>query len=184
MKYCSKCGSSKLVYEEPESDNRPRYSCENCQKIFYDNPRVIAGCIVEADDKYLLCQRAIKPRVGTWTLPAGYMECGETMEQAAEREVWEEAGARVEVIAPYSMFSIPHIDQVYIIYRAELLEISHSAGDESLQVDLFSPKQIPWDNIFYPAVKDVLERYIQEKQQGNFGIYAGSVESGVVHFVR
>ena len=182
MKYCSECGSANLVLRAPGHDTHRRLTCGDCDKVFYHNPRMIAGCIVEHDGKYLMCQRAITPRPGTWTLPAGFMECGETVEQAAAREVWEETGARVEITAPYSIFSVPQIDEVYIMFRAQLIEFSDEPGPETMAAKLLSPEEIPWDNIFYPAIKDILQRYIDEKAAGTFGMYMGCSEDGTVHF--
>lgn len=184
MKYCSECGSANLAHKAPGHDTHTRLTCQDCGKIFYHNPNVIAGCIVEHDGKYLMCQRAIKPRPGSWTLPAGFMECGETVEEAAKREVWEETGARVDIISPYSVFSVPQIDEVYIIFRASLIEFSDEPGPETAQVELLSPDEIPWDNIFYPAIKDIFQRYIEEKSRGVFGIYMGCSQEGTVHFMQ
>ncbi|MGB0944728.1 MAG: NUDIX domain-containing protein [Marinomonas sp.] len=184
MKFCSECGSANLVLRKTNHDTHSRYTCADCEKIFYHNPKVIAGCIVEHEGKYLMCQRAIKPRTGTWTLPAGFMECGETVEQAAQREVWEETGAKIEIIAPYSIFSVPQINEVYIMFRAKLVAFTDEPGPETLAADLLSADQIPWDNIFYPAIKDILQRYIAEKEQGTFGMYTGCSDEGIVHFMQ
>jgi ADP-ribose pyrophosphatase len=184
MKYCSECGSADLALRTTNHDTHSRFTCNKCGMIFYHNPKVIAGCIVEHGDKYLMCQRAIKPRTGTWTLPAGFMECGETVEEAAKREVWEETGAQIEIIAPYSIFSVPQINEVYIVFRAKLIEFTDEPGPETLAADLLSAKDIPWDNIFYPAIKDILQRYITEKNQGTFGMYMGCSADGIVHFMQ
>lgn len=184
MNYCSECGSANLELRTTGHDTHSRLVCADCDKIFYHNPRVIAGCIVEQDGKYLMCQRAITPRPGTWTLPAGFMECKETVEQAAAREVFEETGARVDIVAPYSIFSVPQISEVYIMFRATLIEFAEPHGPETQQVAMLAPDEIPWDNIFYPAIKDILQRYIDEKARGTFGIYMGCSEDGTVHFMQ
>lgn len=182
INFCSACGSNQLKWQTPGQDSHSRLTCEQCGNIFYHNPKVIAGCIIEEDGKYLMCQRAIQPRPGTWTLAAGFMECGETVEQAAIREVWEETGAKVEIIAPYSLFSVPQIDEVYIMFRAKIIAFEGVPGPETLAVKMLSAEEIPWDNIFYPAIKDILQRYIQEREQGDFGMYLGCSEEGSVHF--
>ena len=184
MKYCSECGSDKLIYIKPKNDTCKRLSCSACNKIFYHNPIVIAGGITEYKGKYLMCQRAIEPRIGSWTLPAGFMEDGETVEEAASREIWEETGAKVELLAPYSIFSIPTINEVYIIFRAKLIDLEQQPGPETQQIKLFSPNKIPWDNIFYPAIKNILQRYIQEKDKGTFGMYMGNAQQGTIHFMQ
>lgn len=181
IKFCSQCGSSNLQQRTEGHDNHSRLGCADCGHVFYHNPKVIAGCIIEQQGKYMMCQRAIHPRPGSWTLPAGFMECGETVEQAAMREVWEETGARVEILSPYSVFSVPQINEVYIIFRAQLLEQSDPPGPETAQIAFFAPDEIPWDNIFYPAIKDIFQRYIEEKNRGVFGVYMGCAEDGRVH---
>ena len=127
---------------------------------------------------------AIGARPGTWTLPAGFMEAGETTEQAALREVWEESGVRAEIVSPYSIFSVPKISEVYIIFRAIALEITGQFGPETLDYKFFAPEDIPWDSIYYPAIRQILERYIAERQAGVYGIYIGNDDSGKVHFIR
>jgi ADP-ribose pyrophosphatase YjhB (NUDIX family) len=121
VKFCSTCGAS-VSLRIPEGDNRERFVCTSCQTIHYQNPKIVAGTIPEWDGQILLCRRAIEPRYGLWTLPAGFMENGETTEQAAMRETWEEAGARIEILGLYSIFSIPHISQVYMLFRGELVD--------------------------------------------------------------
>ena len=184
MKYCSECGGNNLRYREQNSDSHFRLTCGDCHHVFYQNPKIITGCIVEHEGKYLMCQRAIKPRPGTWTLPAGFMECGETVEAAAIRETREETGAKVEIIAPYSIFSVPQIDEVYVIFRAKLIQLSDQPGPETLKVSLLTTSEIPWDNIFYPAISDILKRYIEEREQSSFGMYTGCHENGIVHFTH
>ncbi|MGY0216474.1 NUDIX domain-containing protein [Endozoicomonadaceae bacterium StTr2] len=184
MKYCSECGSSRLERRLQGHDTHYRMFCGECDKVFYHNPKMIAGCIVEHEGKFLMCQRAINPRPGSWTLPAGFMECGETVEEAAVREVWEETGARVEIVAPYSLFSVPQIDEVYIMFRARLLEFTDQPGPETAEARLLAPEEIPWENIFYPAIKDILQRYIAEYNKSSFGMYLGCSQEGTVHFAH
>jgi ADP-ribose pyrophosphatase len=168
----------------PTGDTHERLMCASCHYVHYVNPKIIAGCILELEGKYLLCQRAIPPRPGTWTLPAGFMESGETTEQAALREVWEESGVRAEIISPYSIFSVPQISEVYIVFRAIVLENTGKFGPETLACRFFAPEDIPWDEIYYPAIRQILERYIIERQAGVYGLYVGNDDTGVVHFIR
>ncbi|UFH50772.1 NUDIX hydrolase [Pseudomonas sp. KNUC1026] len=183
-RYCPQCGNAQLAEGIPAGDTHRRLHCPGCGYVHYLNPKIIAGCIVEHDGRYLLCQRAIAPRPGTWTLPAGFMEAGETTEQAALRETFEEAGVRAQLIAPYSLFSVPRISEVYILFRATLLSMDEHWGEESLDRRFFAPGEIPWDNIYYPAIRQILERYIEERQHGVFGIYTGNDDEGTVHFMR
>lgn len=182
--FCAQCGSQDLGLQRPAGDTHERLMCRACGYIHYVNPKIIAGCIIERDGKYLLCQRAIPPRPGTWTLPAGFMEGNETTEQAALREVWEESGVRAEILSPYSIFSVPRISEVYIIFRAIVLEDTGQYGPETQDCRFFAPDEIPWGAIYYPAIRQILERYIEERQAGVYGIYMGNDDSGKVHFIR
>jgi ADP-ribose pyrophosphatase YjhB (NUDIX family) len=179
MKFCTTCGH-KLVKKIPPGDTLARFVCESCQQVHYQNPRVITGCIAHWQGKILLCRRAIAPRVGSWTLPAGYMENGETMEQGALREAREETGANIRLDTLYSVFDIEAINQVYIIYRGLLLDEKLTVGVECSEVSLFSPDDIPWDNLFYPAIRDLLERYVADLDLGKFSLYTGTSEKGRV----
>jgi ADP-ribose pyrophosphatase YjhB (NUDIX family) len=183
-RFCSNCGTGGLSRQRPAGDTHERLMCANCGHIHYENPKIIAGCIVEQDGKYLLCQRAIPPRPGTWTLPAGFMENGETTEQAALREVWEESGVCAEIVAPYSIFSVPRISEVYIIFRASVLKASGQFGPETLDIRFFAPEEIPWESIYYPAIRQILERYIEERKADLYGLYMGNDDCGKVHFIR
>ncbi|GIZ13787.1 NUDIX hydrolase [Pseudomonas sp. NCCP-436] len=184
LRFCPQCGSAGLNRQQPAGDTHTRLLCTSCGYIHYENPKIITGCIIERDGKYLLCQRAIPPRPGTWTLPAGFMENGESTEQAALREVWEETGVRAEILSPYSIFSVPRISEVYIIFRAGVLEVTGQHGPETLDWRFFAADEIPWDAIYYPAIRQILERYIAERQAGVYGIYMGNDDSGRVHFIR
>lgn len=175
MKFCSSCGASVSLCI-PEGDNRARYVCDECQTIHYQNPNIVAGCIPEWQGRILLCQRAIEPRYGLWTLPAGFMENGETAEQAALRETREEAGACVKIDSLFSIFSIPHISQVYLLYRGELCDGIYTPGRESLQCVLFDEKEIPWEKLAFPVMTETLKRYYRFKNEGNgFPLQRGEI---------
>jgi ADP-ribose pyrophosphatase YjhB (NUDIX family) len=136
MKYCSQCGDP-VSHIVPEGDNRPRYVCTSCKTIHYQNPKVVAGCLPFFEDKVLLCKRAIAPRKGYWTLPAGYLENGETTSQGALRETIEEANANVELLDLYTLFSLPHISQIYMFYRARLTDLDFSQARRPWKRDYF-----------------------------------------------
>ncbi|MCW9014129.1 MAG: NUDIX hydrolase [Gammaproteobacteria bacterium] len=174
MKFCNHCGSS-VSYRIPEGDHLPRFICNNCNTIHYQNPRIIAGCIPEWQDKILLCRRAIEPRHGLWTLPAGFMENGETTLQGAARESFEEAHAELNDMSLYCMFSIPHISQVYMMYRGELKNGFARPGPESLEVQLFSEAEIPWDELAFPVIKETLALYYTDKKAGKCEIHDGEI---------
>ena len=167
MKFCSKCGANvRLVI--PDGDDRHRHVCVNCSTIHYQNPRIIAGCLPIHDDKVLLCKRAIEPRYGLWTLPAGFMENGESTEQGALRESWEEARARLELHGLYTLFSLPEINQVYMFFKGNLTDLDFSAGPESLEVELFEEHQIPWHELAFPVVKKTLQHYFSDRVRGDY----------------
>ena len=174
MKFCSSCGA-KVVLRIPEGDNLPRYICETCGEIHYQNPKIVAGCILEWQDKILLCKRAIEPRHGLWTLPAGFMENKETTPQAALRETLEEANARAQIISLFALYNIPHISQVYIMFRAKMTDLDYKPGTESLEVELFSEDQIPWDDLAFPVIKETLARYFKDRSTGKFNIHVEDV---------
>lgn len=153
----------------------PRFVCDDCQMIHYQNPNVVAGCIPEWEDKIILCRRAIEPRYGLWTLPAGFMENGETTQQAAARETLEEANAVVEVSSLYSMFSLPHINQVYLIFRARLTDSNFGPGVESLEVELYDEQDIPWDMMAFPVIAETLKRYYKDRAKGRFQTHIGEI---------
>lgn len=174
MKYCSQCGST-VSWAVPESDNVPRHICGGCGTIHYQNPKVVVGCIAEWEGRVLFCRRAIEPRYGLWTLPAGFMENGETVQQGAARETLEEACARVEIGPLYTLFNLPHINQVYMLFRSRLLDLDFSPGDESLEVDLLDEGQIPWDEIAFPVIEESLRLYYQDRAQGRFRLHTGDI---------
>lgn len=148
-----------------------RHVCSACGHIQYENPRLIVGCIAEWEGKILLCRRAIEPRLGFWTLPAGFMENGESAAQAASRETLEESGAHVAIDAPFAMFSIAHINQVHLFYRGKLTSPDYLAGEESLEVALLEPCDIPWQALAFRSVGRCIELYLQERLTGCFGFH-------------
>ena len=174
MNYCSHCGAT-LSFELPAGDNRPRFVCRHCETIHYQNPKMVVGCLPVWEDQVLLCRRAIEPKYGLWTLPAGFMENGEAADEGAMRETLEEAGARVEVIDLYTMISLPDIDQVYLLYLAKLLDLDFAAGEESLEVALFREADIPWEHIAFRTVEETLRHYFHDRCQGHFPLHRGKL---------
>lgn len=167
MKFCSQCGAN-VSHKIPAGDNRHRYVCDHCHTVHYENPRIIAGCLPIYKNQVLLCKRAIEPRYGLWTLPAGFMENGESTEQAALRETYEEANAKVHIEKLYTLTSILHVDQVQIIYLATLPEPKFSVSEESLEVKLFSEDEIPWDELAFPTITNALRFYFEDRKEGIF----------------
>jgi ADP-ribose pyrophosphatase YjhB (NUDIX family) len=167
MKFCSNCGNP-LQFAVPPGDDRGRFLCPACGAIHYQNPRVVAGCIPEAQDRVLLCRRAIEPCYGKWTLPAGYLENGETVTACAERETREETGARVAGLAPYLLYNICHINQIYLMFRARVVHAGEGPGKESLEVKLFTEAEIPWEQIAFRVITATLQRYFTDRRSGAF----------------
>jgi len=180
MNFCSRCGAT-VRLEVPPGDDRPRHVCGACGTVHYQNPKVVAGCIPQWGDRLLLCRRAIEPRYGLWTLPAGFMENGETTAEAAARETLEEANARVEIDALYTLFNIPDINQVYLLFRARLLDLDVSAGAESLEVRLLSEEEIPWDRIAFPAIRKTLSLYFDDRRRRLFRLHTGDIRKARDH---
>jgi ADP-ribose pyrophosphatase YjhB (NUDIX family) len=174
IKFCTHCGAD-VSFEIPARDALPRHVCKRCGHIQYENPRLVVGCVASWEDKILLCRRAIEPRLGYWTLPAGFMENGETTAEAATRETFEEAGAKIIIDAPFAMVSIAHINQVHLFYRGRLATADHAAGEESLEVCLVRPADIPWSDMAFRSVTHCLERYLDDAARGCFGFHETSL---------
>ncbi len=174
MNFCSNCGQP-LTFLKPPGDDRFRYCCETCGVIHYQNPLMVVGCIPEMEDKILLCRRAIEPCYGKWTLPAGYLENGETVAAGAKRETFEEARARVEILAPYALYNICHVNQIYLMFRARLEDDNFQAGSESLVVRLFSEDDIPWHEIAFRVIKETLKQYYMDRRTGRFQFFVGDI---------
>jgi ADP-ribose pyrophosphatase YjhB (NUDIX family) len=168
IKFCSSCGSGRIELRVPDGDNLPRFVCGACGAIHYQNPKVVVGCLPEWEDRVLLCRRAIEPRHGLWTLPAGFLENGETVAAGAVRETLEEASARVELGELYTMISLPHISQIYIMFRARLVDLDFGPGPESLEVRLFREEEIPWEEMAFRTIGRTLRNYFLDCKLGSF----------------
>ena len=165
MNFCSVCGQPVIV-KVPEGDHLPRFVCSACGVIHYQNPRIIAGCVIETEGKILLCKRAIEPRLGYWTIPAGFMEKGESVQNAAAREAIEEALAQVQIGSLLAIVNVLHADQVHIMFRGRLINPAFGVGPESLETALYLEDEIPWDEIAFRSVEFALRRYLEDRRDG------------------
>jgi ADP-ribose pyrophosphatase YjhB (NUDIX family) len=176
MKFCSNCGSPDLRTEVPLGDNRPRTVCGNCGEVHYRNPKIIAGCLPIWEGKVLLCRRAINPRAGFWNVPAGFLEIGETVEDGAIREVWEEAEARVRLLSLQTVFTFTSYWHVYLQFVGELVDGQFGVGEESTEAKLFNEEEIPWDEIAFESSRFALHRYFEDRRHGGeFKLHIGSI---------
>ena len=180
MNFCSNCGQ-KTVEKIPLGDHQVRQVCSSCGTIHYVNPKVICGALVIHQDKVLLCRRAIEPRYGLWTLPAGYMELFETMEQGAARETREEAEAEVTIEQLYCMYNIPRIGQIYVLFKAQLMDGIFGAGEETIESCLFSEDEIPWEQLAYPSVERTLRHYFTDRKTQQFEMHLETLGSRLDH---
>ena len=171
MKFCSNCGSA-VARRVPPGDNLPRWVCDQCGIVHYQNPLLVVGAVPEFEGRVLLCRRAIEPRYGYWTLPAGFMENDETAGQAALRETLEEAGARIELGEPFTLISVPYVNQVHLYYRARLVDLEFKPGEESLEVALYEEAGIPWQDIAFRTVAATLRHWFADRGKGAFGFHA------------
>ncbi|MEE4362048.1 MAG: NUDIX hydrolase [Pseudomonadales bacterium] len=174
MRFCSECGEA-VHLRIPQGDERERHVCDGCGTIHYRNPRIVTGCLAVHDGRVLLCRRAIEPRRGFWTLPAGFMENGETAAEGALRETWEEARANVELDGLYTLFNLPHINQVYLFYRGRLVAPEYDAGPESLAVELVAPEDLPWNELAFPVVRDTLRYWCEDRTTQQYPVRSGDV---------
>ena len=177
MRFCSACGHQ-VEQVVPPGDNRLRFCCPGCSAIHYQNPRMVLGTIPVWKDQVLLCRRAIEPRYGKWTLPAGFMEVGETTGDGAIRETIEEAGARVDLGPLFTMIDVPHVHQVHLFFLADLRDTAFAAGTESLEVRLFEEHAIPWEEIAFRTVAATLRHFFADRQRGEFGLHTEAIVAG------
>ena len=182
MKFCSECAHP-VALAIPEGDNRPRHVCTHCGTIHYQNPKLVVGSLPvwegDGELKVLLCKRAIEPRYGYWTLPAGFMENEESTSAAAIRETVEEAGANIELGPLFTMLNVAHVHQVHLFYLARLIDLDYAAGIESLDVQLFSEREIPWADLAFPTIRTTLELFFADRERlregGSYGFHSRDI---------
>lgn len=174
VNFCSACGAPVLL-RVPPGDSLPRHVCGRCNTIHYSNPKIVVGTLPMWEDRVLLCKRAIEPCLGKWTLPAGFMENNETITAAAQRETIEESGAHIELGAIYTLISVPHISQVHVIYRAQMLDLDFAPGEETLELALFREQEIPWDEIAFRTIAMTLRHYFADLRTGTFGFHSDAI---------
>ncbi|MCP3876635.1 MAG: NUDIX hydrolase [Desulfobacteraceae bacterium] len=165
IKFCTSCGS--LTEKKiPPDDDHARSVCKKCGQVHYTNPKMVVGCIPELEGKILLCKRNIEPQKGKWTLPAGYLENGESVQEGAARETLEETNATVQIIEPYRLFNIVFVDQIYFMFRSTLTSKTFGPTSESIEVRLFDEKEIPWEEIAFESIKQTLLHYFEDRKNG------------------
>lgn len=170
IRHCRSCGST-VTYQVPVDDSRERAVCGTCAHIDYENPLNVVGTVPVWEDSVLLCRRNIEPRHGFWTLPAGFMELGESTEAGAVRETDEEAGARIVVQGLFTVLNVVHVGQVHFFYRAMLQDTQFAPGPETIEARLFQEHEVPWDDLAFRTVRLTLERYFADRRAGSFGIH-------------
>jgi len=176
IRFCQSCGQS-VQQSIPEGDNRLRAVCTSCEHIHYENPKNVVGCLLEWHGKVLLCKRSIEPRLGYWTLPAGFMENQETTREGAAREAREEACAECEDLRLFGIYNLPRISQVYLMFFGRLKNGLAEAGEETLEVKLFSQSEIPWDELAFPVVTETLSRYFERRQDRSRAVHYADIFS-------
>jgi ADP-ribose pyrophosphatase YjhB (NUDIX family) len=178
MNYCSNCGQP-VELKLPPGDHLPRHMCAACGTIHYRNPKVIVGCVPEAaDGRVLICKRNIEPRLGLWTIPAGFLEMGETTAEGAARETLEEAQARVEVLDLFAVIGVPYVSQIYMVHRGRLLDPHHAPTPESSETRLVAESEIPWEQIAFPTIHHSLKYFFADRAQGVKGVHVEDLSFG------
>ncbi len=174
MNYCPKCGSENLMFRVPAGDTLKRFICQNCKTVHYLNPRVIVGCLPIFEDKIIICKRAIDPCKGMWNLPAGFMENGERAEDGALRELKEETGLDGQITKLHCIYSIPHVNQVYMIFLTRIFSNKAIPGEETLEIRFFEDQNVPWGDIGFTSSVYAIEKYMEYKSNKNTKTYIGS----------
>jgi ADP-ribose pyrophosphatase YjhB (NUDIX family) len=174
IRFCRACGTA-VSYRIPPDDNRERAVCPNCGTIHYENPLNVVGTVPVWDDRVLLCKRAIEPRYGLWTLPAGFLELGETTEQGALRETDEEAGARITLGALFTVLNVVRVGQVHLFYLATMTSPALNPGTETLEARLFAQDEVPWDQIAFRTVRETLQHFFADRARGKFEVHCGDI---------
>ena len=174
IQHCRRCGAG-TEYRVPADDNRERATCTACGEIHYENPLNVVGTVPWWGDQVLLCKRNIEPRFGFWTLPAGFMELGETVAEGALRETVEEAGAQVEMQALFTVLSVPRVGQVHLFYTARMLNTTLAPGPETIEARLFREDEVPWDQLAFRTVRQTLEHFFADRKTGRFGVHVSDI---------
>ena len=174
IQHCPACGAA-TQYRVPADDNRERAVCTACGVIHYENPLNVVGTVPVWGDQVLLCKRNIEPRHGMWTLPAGFLELGESTADGALRETIEEAGAHVEMQGLFTMLNVVRVGQVHLFYRARMLDTSLNPGPESIEARLFREDEIPWDELAFRTVRQTLELFFSDRKRGSFGVHTQDI---------
>ena len=173
-RHCKRCGSP-VEYRIPADDNRERATCTACGSVFYENPLNVVGTVPAWGDQVLLCKRNIEPRYGLWTLPAGFLELGETTEAGALRETDEEAGARVELLGLFTVLNVVRVGQVHLFYRARLLDTRFAPGFETIEARLFGEAEVPWDELAFRTVRETLRHWFEDHRRGQFALHCADI---------
>lgn len=174
FKHCKVCGAP-VVYRVPADDTRDRAVCTVCGTVHYENPLNVVGTVPFWEDRVLLCRRNIEPRYGLWTLPAGFMELDETLEAGAVRETIEEAGAEFEVLELFTLLNVVRVGQVHFFYRARLLSTRFEPGPETIEAQLFTESEIPWETLAFKTVKETLKHYFADRRRGQFELHLADI---------
>ena len=175
IKHCKACGAQ-ASYTVPADDNRERAVCSACGMVHYENPLNVVGTVPVWKDQVLLCRRNIEPRYGLWTLPAGFMELGETTAEGAIRETEEEAGARIHLLGLYTVLNVVHVGQVHFFYRADLCDTNFAPGPETIEARLFREEEIPWEQLAFRTVRETLIQYFEDRKEGQFTVYCADID--------
>ena len=173
-RHCKRCGAP-VEYRIPTGDNRERATCTACAAVFYENPLNVVGTVPAWDDQVLLCRRNIEPRYGLWTLPAGFLELGETTEAGALRETDEEAGAHIELQGLFTVLNVVRVGQLHLFYRAQLRDTVFAPGPESIEVRLFAEGEVPWDELAFRTVRETLKHYFEDRRRGQFQLHCADI---------
>lgn len=176
MKFCSTCGSADIALTIPDGDQRARYVCPACGTIHYSNPKIVCGVVPVFEDTVMLCLRGIEPRLGKWTLPAGFMENNETVEEGAQRELFEEAVSTVTLGPLLTVLSVPYISQVHMMYLGVMSEPKFAITPESTEIRLFREDEIPWKELAFRTVKTALEHYFECRRAGVFTLKCAKID--------
>jgi ADP-ribose pyrophosphatase YjhB (NUDIX family) len=174
IKHCRACGGA-VAYTVPPDDNRERATCTLCGHVHYENPLNVVGTVPVWGDEVLLCRRNIEPRHGLWTLPAGFLELGESTAEGAVRETVEEAGARIELQDLFTVLNVVRVGQLHLYYRARLMDTDFAPGPETIEAQLFHEETVPWDELAFRTVRETLKRYFDDRRRGQFGVHCADI---------